>query len=69
MNPEPLLFAVGIHQMYYAFPLVVVISLVYAATRHEYMGPILAHAMRFAAWIVVFMVAVLGVLYLLSSMV
>lgn len=61
-----LLFAVGIHQMWYALPLVVAISLVYAATRHEYMAPIFQHALRFAAWIVIFMAVVLGVLMAVS---
>jgi hypothetical protein len=41
--------------MWYAVPLVLAVSLVYAATRHEQMGPILAHAVRIAAWIAGFM--------------
>ena len=49
-----------------AIPLVTSVSLVCAATRHEEMGPILAHAARFALWIVVFMAIVLGVIQLLS---
>ena len=47
-------------------PLVVSISLVYAATRHEEAGPILQHALRLGIWIVAFMGLVFGVLYLLS---
>jgi hypothetical protein len=60
----PLVFAVA--QMWYAAPLVVSISLVYAATRHEEAGPILQHALRLGIWIVAFMGLVFGVLYLLS---
>lgn len=57
-----LVAAMSIHRMWFALPLVVVVSLVYSATRHEQMAPMLAHAVRFAAWIVVFMIIVLGVL-------
>jgi len=60
--------AVGAVRMWYAVPLVTSVSLVCAATRHEEMGPILAHAARFALWIVVFMAIVLGVIQLLSWM-
>lgn len=49
------------HQLWYSLPLVVSISLVYAATRHEDMPSILNHALRFGAWIVAFL-AGLGVL-------
>jgi hypothetical protein len=52
--------------VWYALPLVVGISLVHAATRHELMRPILHHAVRFAAWIVVFMVALFVILKVLG---
>lgn len=39
----------------YALPLLVSVSLVYGATRHELMGPILDHAWRSAVWIAGFM--------------
>jgi hypothetical protein len=51
--------------LWYALPLVVSVSLVCAATRHELMRPILEHAVRFAAWLLVFMavfMVLLGVL-------
>jgi len=51
---------------WYALPLVIAISLVYAATRHERLGPILRHALRVGMWIVGFMAVVLLVLVLLS---
>ncbi|MGI9427990.1 MAG: hypothetical protein ACR2NM_04990 [Bythopirellula sp.] len=50
--------------MWYALPLLVSVSLVYAATRHEEIPPILNHAWRFAIWIVVFMAIVAGVVQL-----
>ena len=53
--------------MWYAVPLVVVISLVYAATRHELMKPILLHAARWMAWIFGLMTVVFLVLNLISS--
>lgn len=55
--------------LWYAVPLIVSVSLVCAATRHEEMGPILNHAVRFGLWIVVFMVAVMAVLWLMGLMV
>jgi hypothetical protein len=45
-----------INQLWYVVPLIIVISLVYAATRQEEMGPILRHAARrVAVMIVIFM--------------
>ena len=55
-------------QLWYAVPLVVSVSLVCAATRHEQIGPILNHAVRFGLWIVVFMAVVMGVLTLLEAL-
>lgn len=67
-NPmaNPLLAAVEAYDFWYAVPLVVAVSLVYAATRHEELGPILSHAMRIGVWIVGFMLIVLVVLLLVS---
>jgi hypothetical protein len=58
-----------INQFWYAAPLVVSISLVYAATRHEEMKPILAHAVRVAGWIVGFMVVVFLLLFWMNRQV
>lgn len=63
-----LLAALGAMRLWYAVPLVTSVSLVCAATRHEEMHDILIHALRFAIWIVVFMVIVLGVIQVLSWM-
>ncbi len=64
MNPIPL-FA-QVNDMWYALPLIIAVSLVYAATRHEEMAPILIHAGRLALWIVGFMVAIFALLFLVS---
>jgi hypothetical protein len=50
------------NDLWYAVPAVVAISLVYAATRHEKMQPILAYAGRWALWILGFMFVVFAVL-------
>ena len=60
------LLAEGIHQMWYALPVIVSVSLVYAGTRHEYMIPILVRACKFGAWICTFMAAILVVLAIMS---
>ncbi|HYO23745.1 MAG TPA: hypothetical protein VEQ85_02235 [Lacipirellulaceae bacterium] len=41
--------------LWYALPLIVSVSLVCAATRHELMRPILEHAVRFGVWVLLFM--------------
>jgi hypothetical protein len=56
----------AVAQIWYALPLIVSISLVYAATRHELVGPILYHAMRLGIWIAGFMGVVFAVLFLLA---
>ncbi len=54
------------NQLWYLLPLVVVISLVYGATRHELMGPILSHAWRFGVWVMTFMAVIFAVLFVIS---
>jgi len=56
----------GAADFWYAVPLVIVVSLVYAATRHEATVPILRHAARTFVWITAFMVGVFFVLALLT---
>ena len=58
-----------LNQFWYALPLVVSISLVYAATRHEHMGPILMHATRVGAWIIGFMAVVFVLLFWMNRQV
>jgi hypothetical protein len=54
--------------LWYAVPLIVSVSLVCAATRHELMKPIMGHAMRFSVWVLVFMAIFVGLLALLEHM-
>ena len=54
------------NRMWYALPLIVAVSLVYAATRHELMEPIVRHATHTAVWIVGFMAVVFVVLFGIS---
>ncbi|MCA9156328.1 MAG: hypothetical protein R3C99_06330 [Pirellulaceae bacterium] len=61
-----LLFAATQNQLWYAAPLIVAISLVYGATRHELMGAVLHQAFRTAVWIVGFMLIIFAVLSLIS---
>lgn len=57
---------VEMRHIWYALPLIVAISLVYAATRHEAMGSILKHAMGCGMWIAGLMVLVLVLLFFVS---
>lgn len=54
----PLIPLANVSKMAYMLPLIVAISLVYAATRHEEMQNILRRAARVGAWISVFMVLI-----------
>jgi hypothetical protein len=51
---------------WYAVPLVIALSLVYAATRHEDLKSIFAHALRMGATVVVFMVTIFVILWFFS---
>ncbi len=55
-----------VNQLWFSVPLIIVISWVYAATRHEMMGPILRHAVRLGAWIFSFMACISAVLFFIS---
>ncbi len=54
------------NDLWYALPLLVSISLVYAATRHEETPAILLHALRAAGWIVGFMAVIFVILQAIS---
>jgi hypothetical protein len=58
----------GINQLWYLLPLIISVSLVYGATRHELMGPILNNAFRAATWIAGFMGAIFVILLAISIM-
>lgn len=62
----PILAAAVHNRLWYALPLIVAVSLVYGATRHELMGPILNNALRAAVWIVSFMSIIFAILYVIS---
>lgn len=62
----PFLLAADINTFWYLFPLAVVISLVYSASRYEMPERILRRASRLFVTITVFMGVVLAVLLLLS---
>lgn len=62
-----LLFA-RINELWFALPLIVVVSLVYSATRHELPGPIAEGAVRMAAWIGGFMLIGFAVLYVTCAL-
>ena len=64
-----LLAAAGINDMWYAVPLIIAVSLVYSATRHEELGLISTHAVRMGIWIVGFMAVIFVILFLVDRMV
>lgn len=55
------------NNLWYAVPLIVSVSLVYAATRHEAMQPILRHAVSCATWMSGFIVAIMVIIWLVSG--
>lgn len=56
-----------VNRLWYSLPLLVSISLVYSATRHELMAPILRNAAWFAFWTMVVMVGVGALLQFMLS--
>ena len=52
--------------LWYAVPLIVVVSLVYSATRHEDTAQILVQALRTGVWIVCFMAVIFLILMILA---
>lgn len=55
------------HDIWYALPLLVTVSLVYAATRHESMADILRASLRIGTWFGGFLAVALLVVYLLEA--
>ena len=60
------LIVANVNLMWYAVPLIVAISLVYSATRHEAMNVILVHSARLALTIALFMAVIMAVLAYLT---
>jgi hypothetical protein len=52
--------------LWYALPAIISVSLVYAASRHEPMRPLLAHAFRVALWLIGFLLVGMAVLAVFS---
>ncbi len=61
-----LLAALPANHLWFFPPLVVAISLVYGATRHEFMRPIMQHSLRAAVWILTFMGTIFAALLLVA---
>ena len=66
MTPLGIVLIASASKLGYMLPLIVVISLVYGATRHEVMEHILRRALRVGAWITVFMILIFAALQFLS---
>ena len=49
-------------QMWYAVPAIVAISLVYGATRHEFLPQILIQSVKAGIWVVGFMLIILALI-------
>lgn len=58
------LLALVTPQLWYAIPLVISISLVWGATRHERLHEIVVHSIRSLFWVLTFMVIVFALIYL-----
>lgn len=61
-----LLAALGTVDLWYAVPLIVVVSLVYSATRHEETGAILVQSLRTGVWILCFMAVIFAILTIIA---
>jgi hypothetical protein len=66
MLPGVLWAALLDKQFWHLVPLIVVVSLVYGATRHERWSDIFDHALRFGVWILGFLALIFAVLLWLS---
>ena len=63
---SPLFGAFWEGRWWYAIPLIVSISLVYGATRHEHLVPILTNAYKSALWIVIFMTIIFVLIWIVG---
>jgi hypothetical protein len=62
----PILLAASTGLLWHSIPIIILVSLVYGATRHELMGPVLHNAFRTAVWITGFMLLIAAILMVLS---
>lgn len=56
-----------VHVYWYVLPLVIAISLVYSASRHEQWPRIFGHAARLSAWMLGVLVFITAVLLLINT--
>ncbi len=61
-----LLSALGTVDLWYAVPLIVAVSLVYSATRHEETGAIMIQSLRTGVWIICFMTVIFVILMVVA---
>ena len=61
---EILPLANSLAKIWFALPLVIAISLVYGATRHEYMPEIIMQSYRSLIWVVGFMAIIFAIIFL-----
>ncbi len=54
----------AIPRIWYALPLMVVVSLVYGATRHEHLREIVHHSIRSLIWVVGFMAIIFAIIFI-----
>jgi hypothetical protein len=59
-------YVAQVNMLWHAVPLILAISLVYGATRHENLPEILYNAYRAATWIVSFIAIIFGILFVIS---
>jgi len=64
---EVLPLAQSLAKIWFALPLVIVISLVYGATRHEEMPEILKQSYRSLIWVVGFMAIIFAIIFSRAS--
>ena len=67
MTWSPFVLLAEVQPMWFLFPLCLVVSLTYAATRRELLGDIFKHSLRLLAIIVLFMLAGYVFLWVLAS--
>ncbi len=60
------MLSISITYLFYYVPLVVAVSLVYAASRHEDMRLVLRHALQTGYWITAFMGSIFLVMWAMS---
>ncbi len=64
VGPLGLIASIADAKIWYSIPLIIAVSLVYGATRHENLKEILDNAIRSAIWVVVFMAIIFSVIFM-----